>query len=362
MTGWLSTLMDVFAWPWLLLALPLPWLLRWLLPPARNKAAALKVPYGTRIDTIAGKTGPARAAGVGLLAWLAWALLCVAVARPQQLGEPVQPPQVGRDMMLAVDLSGSMGEQDMALGGRSVDRLTAAKAVLADFLDHRAGDRVGLIVFGRQAYALTPMTLDLDSVRQQLDGSVVGLAGGETAIGDAIGLAVKRLHAQPTQQGTQGDGQHVLILLTDGVNNAGMLDPIKAAELARDNDVRVYTIAFGGDGSSISVFGIPIQMPGGDDDIDEATLNHIATLTGGKAFRARNTQELAGIYGEIDRLEPIQREGQRVRPRIERYPWPLGAALVCGLLALVLPKRGLPKRGLSTSAPSSWGWSKRGRT
>ncbi len=346
MTGWWPMLLDDFAWPWLLLALPLPWLLRWLLPPARSKAAALKVPYGARIDTIAGKTGPARAVGVGLLAWLAWALLCVAAARPQQLGEPVQPPQAGRDMMLAVDLSGSMSEQDMVLGGRAVDRLTAAKAVLADFLDHRAGDRVGLIVFGRQAYALTPMTLDLDSVRQQLDGSVVGLAGRETAIGDAIGLAVKRLHAQPAQQNADADAEHVLILLTDGVNTAGMLDPIKAAELARDNDVRVYTIALGGDSRGISVFGIPIQMPGGGDDIDEATLNRIATLTGGKAFRARNTEELAGIYGEIDRLEPIQREGQRVRPRIERYPWPLGAALVCGLLALVLPRRALTRSAL----------------
>ncbi len=348
MTGWVPTSLDAFAWPWLLLVLPLPWLLRWLLPPVRSNAAALKVPYGERIDTIAGKSGPARAVGVGLLAWLAWALLCIAAARPQQLGEPVQPPQAGRDMMLAVDLSGSMGEEDMALGGRQVDRLTAARAVLADFLDRRAGDRVGLIVFGRQAYALTPMTLDLDTVRQQLDDSVVGLAGRETAIGDAIGLAVKRLHAQPARQGSPKE--HVLILLTDGVNTAGLLDPIKAAELARDNDVRVYTIAFGGDASGISVFGIPIQMPGGGDDIDEATLNRIAALTGGKAFRARNTAELAGIYGEIDRLEPIQREGQRVRPRIERYPWPLGAALVCGLLALFLPRRASPGRGLPKRA------------
>lgn len=337
MSAWLPSSLAGFAWPWLLLALPLPWLLRWLLPPARSTAAALKVPYGGRLDTIAGKGGHARAAGVGLLAWLAWALLCVAAARPQQLGAPVQPPQAGRDMMLAVDLSGSMSDQDMALGGRTVDRLTAAKAVLADFLDHRAGDRIGLVVFGRQAYALTPMTLDLDSVRQQLDDSVVGIAGRETAIGDAIGLAVKRLRAQPAQQRTAAE--HVLILLTDGVNTAGLLDPIKAAELARDNDVRVYTIAFGGTGGGISVFGIPIQLPGGGDDTDEATLKRIAALTGGKAFRARNTDELAGIYGEIDRLEPIRREGRRVRPRIERYPWPLGAALALGLLALVLPKR-----------------------
>ena len=330
---WSSLPFDGFAWPWLLLALPLPWLLRRLLPPARSAAAALKVPYGARLDAIAGTSGHARGGGVGVLAWLAWALLCVAAARPQQFGAPVAPPQVGRDLMLAVDLSGSMSDEDMALGGGLVDRLTAAKAVLADFLDRREGDRVGLIVFGQKAYALTPMTLDLDSVRQQLDDSVVGLAGRETAIGDAIGLAVKRLGRQPAQQ-------RVLILLTDGVNTAGLLDPIKAAELARDNGVRIHAIAFGGSGGGISVFGLPIQLPGGGEDIDEATLKRIAQLTGGREFRARDTEQLAGIYAEIDRLEPVQREGQRVRPRIERYPWPLSAALAIGLLAFAAPRRG----------------------
>ena len=330
---WSSLPFDGFAWPWLLLALPLPWLLRRLLPPARSAAAALKVPYGARLDAIAGTSGHARGGGVGVLAWLAWALLCVAAARPQQLGAPVAPPQAGRDLMLAVDLSGSMSDEDMALGGGLVDRLTAAKAVLADFLDRREGDRVGLIVFGQKAYALTPMTLDLDSVRQQLDDSVVGLAGRETAIGDAIGLAVKRLGRQPAQQ-------RVLILLTDGVNTAGLLDPIKAAELARDNGVRIHAIAFGGSGGGISVFGLPIQLPGGGEDIDEATLKRIAQLTGGREFRARDTEQLAGIYAEIDRLEPVQREGQRVRPRIERYPWPLSAALAIGLLAFAVPRRG----------------------
>ncbi|MEO6264578.1 MAG: VWA domain-containing protein [Luteimonas sp.] len=327
-----ATPFDGFAWPWLLLALPLPWLLRWLLPPVRSAAAALRVPYGHRLDAIASKTGHARGRGVGALAWLAWALLCVAAARPQQLGEPIQPPQAGRDLMLAVDLSGSMGDEDMALGGGVVDRLTAAKAVLADFLDRRAGDRVGLLVFGDKAYALTPLTLDLDSVREQLDDSVVGLAGRATAIGDAIGLAVKRLRSQPAEQ-------RVLILLTDGVNTAGILDPIKAAELARDEGVRIHAIAFGGEGAGLSVFGIPLHLPGGGEDTDEATLQRIAKLTGGKAFRARDTEQLAGIYAEIDRLEPVKRPGQSVRPRIERYPWLLGAALACGLLAFAMPRR-----------------------
>ena len=334
MSGLLASLpaFDALAWPWLLLALPVPWLLRWWLPPRRGEGAALKVPYGTRLDSIAGTPGPARGRGPGLLAWLAWALLCLAAARPQALGPPVQPPEVGRDLMLAVDLSGSMGDEDMALGGQPVDRLTAAKAVIADFLDRRAGDRVGLIVFGDRAFALTPLTRDLDSVRQQLGDTVVGLAGRATALGDAIGLAAKRLRAQPANE-------RVLVLLTDGVNTAGQLDPQKAARLARDAGVRIHTIAFGGEGDTLSVFGLPIRMPGGDDSVDERGLQRIAALTGGKAFRARDTEQLAGIYAEIDRLEPVKQPGAQVRPRIERYPLPLGAALACGLLAVAMMRR-----------------------
>ena len=226
----------------------------------------------------------------------------------------------------------------MMLGGEVVDRLTAAKAVLADFLDRRVGDRVGLLVFGQRAYALTPLTLDRDSVREQLQDSVIGLAGRETAIGDTIGLAVKRLRTQPAEQ-------RVLILLTDGVNTAGLLDPLKAAELAHDEGVRIHTIAFGGEGEGMSVFGFRVPMPGGaDQEIDEATLQRIATLTGGRAFRARDTEQLAGIYAEIDRLEPIRRPGQSVRPRVERYPWPLAAALACALLAFAWPRTAARRR------------------
>jgi Ca-activated chloride channel family protein len=336
LASWLS--IDGFAWPWLLFALPMPWLARMLLRPARSTAAALKVPYGERLDAIAGATGGPHVGGVRALAWIAWIFLCVAAARPQELGAVTRPPQAGRDLMLAVDLSGSMSDEDMALGGQGVDRLTAAKAVLADFLDRRTGDRVGLLVFGDKPYVLTPLTPDLDSVRSQLNDSVVGLAGRATAIGDAIGLAVKRLHSQQASI-QSASGQHVLILLTDGVSNAGMLDPIKAAELARDEGVRIHAIAFGGEGEDLSVFGIPLHLPGGDDDTDVATLQRIASLTGGKAFRARDTEELAGIYAEIDRLEPVRRAGRAVRPRTERYPWPLAFALACSVLAFAVPRR-----------------------
>lgn len=331
--GWL----DSFAWPWLLLAVPLPWLASRLLPTRRSASPALNVPFGGRLEGLGADRQRNGSAGTAWLIWLAWILLCMAAARPQHLGEAVQPPQSGRELMVALDLSGSMSEPDMQLGGRQVDRLTAAKAVLSDFLDHREGDRVGLLVFGQRAYVLAPPTLDLETVRQQLADSVVGLAGRETAIGDGIGLAVKRL-ASRRDGDEDGNGDHVLILLTDGVNNAGMLEPSKAAELARDAGVRVYTVAFGG-GATMSVFGFQLPAGAGEDDIDEASLTRIAESTGGKFFRARDTSQLAGIYAEIDRLEPIRQPGQAVRPRIERYPWPLGAALGVGLLGFVFPRR-----------------------
>ena len=328
--------LDGFAWPWMLLAIALPLLVHALVPARNGCADALRVPWSERLQRVAASdVGNVRVRGLSLLGLLAWALLCVAAARPQQLGPSIAPPQTGRDMMLAVDLSASMGEEDMQLGGRIVDRLTAAKAVLADFLDRRVGDRVGLVVFGDRAYALTPLTLDRDSVRDQLGDSVIGLAGRATAIGDAIALATKRL--QREKEGQPASNQNVLILLTDGVNTAGTLEPMRAAQVARDNDIRIHAIAFGGEGSALSVFGF--QLPMGGDEIDEAGLQRIAALTGGRFFRARDANALAGIYAEIDRLEPVQRQGRAVRPRIERYPLPLSAALVVGLLALLLRRR-----------------------
>ena len=328
--AWLSV--DGFAWSWLLLAVPLPWLVHALLPARVSQVSALRVPWGERLRRVAsGGMLQATSRGFPWVAMLAWIFLCVAAARPQELGPPIAPPQVGRDMMLAVDLSASMGEEDMEIGGRLVDRLTAAKAVLADFLDRRVGDRIGLVVFGDRAFALTPLTLDRDSVRQQLDASVVGLAGRATALGDAIALSTKRLQQQRTEQ-------RVLIVLTDGVNTAGVLEPAKAAQIARDAGVRIHAIAFGGEGGgALSVFGF--SLPGGGDEVDEAGLQKIAQLTGGRFFRARDTEALAGIYAEIDALEPVKRQGQAVRPKIERYPWPLGMGLAMGLLALLLRRR-----------------------
>ena len=327
-----------WAWPWLLAALPLPWLAaRWLPPAPSALDSALRVPFAAEVDALGAASGRSRQARFSVLWWLVWALLCIAAARPQELGPAQQPPAQGRDLLLAVDLSGSMAAEDMRLGGRLVDRLTAVKAVLADFLDRRVGDRVGLLLFGERAYAVTPLTLDRNSVRQQLLDSVVGLAGQETAIGDAIALAVKRLGDPAENAGNEGE--RVVILLTDGVSTAGSINPDRATQLAQSAAVRVHTIGFGGSGEQ-NFFGIRMQQPA---QIDEATLRRVAERTGGRYFRARDTQELVGIYAELDRIEPTARAGDVVQPRIERYAWPLALALLLAGLALLL--RWLPGRG-----------------
>ncbi|MBV2209619.1 MAG: VWA domain-containing protein [Thermomonas sp.] len=333
MMQWWSAATSVdFAWPWLLIAAVLPWLWYHIIAGATPQQAALHVPWQKRLQQVAqGRSGFVRSRKFPWLLWLAWCLLCVAAARPQQLGAPIAPPRAGRELMLALDLSASMAEEDMQLGGQPVGRLTAAKAVLADFLQRRTGDKIGLLVFADRAFALTPLTLDHQSVRLQLHDAVLGLVGRATALGDAIALATKRLQGQ-------GAKQKVLIVLTDGVNTAGVVEPEKAAQIAKDAGVRIYTVAFGGDGSALSVFGFRLPLGGGD-DVDEAGLKRIAEMTGGQSFRARDTESLAKIYEEINRLEPVAQQGQMIRPKIERYPVPLGLALGLMLLALLLPRR-----------------------
>ena len=319
--------MFEFAWPLVFLLLPLPWILRRLLPRAPESAAsALRVPFFGELIALAGSTGARGSARALIVPALAWLLLVTAAARPQWVGEVEAMPQSGRDLMLAVDVSGSMAAEDMEIGGRAVDRLTAVKVVVGDFLERRIGDRVGLLLFGQQAYQVTPLTFDRRSVRYQLETSAVGLAGRETAIGDAIGLAVKRLRERSAEE-------RVLILLTDGVNTAGELPPLKAAELADSERVRVYTVAVGSEGGRMSMLGLSMPTPGAE--IDEETLTKIADVTGGKFFRARDTAELAGIYAELDRLEPAMQEGEKLRPRTELFMHPLALALLLALLPLL---------------------------
>ncbi len=309
-----------FEWPWLLTVLPLPLLIRWLFPASQlAEQAALKVPF---LDDFAGFESRALSPQKPWRLWLAiaaWVLLVIAVSRPQWLGEPIEQTVSGRDLMMAVDLSGSMEEQDFIINKQRVDRLTATKFVAADFINRRVGDRVGLILFGTQAYLQTPLTFDRKTVITLLNESAIGLAGDNTAIGDAIGLAVKRLKNQQANS-------RVLILLTDGANTAGEVSPIKAAELAAENQLKIYTIGIGADEMQVrSFFGSRTVNP--SRDLDEKTLTAIADTTGGRYFRARNTEELDKIYQLLDELEPVEKDKQYYRPRSELYPWPLGLAL-----------------------------------
>lgn len=338
----------VFEWPWVGLLLPLPWVVRALTPRAeRAEGQALWVPT---LDDYAGLGGERRSRSRWrhLLAALIWVLALVAGMRPVWLGEPIALPMSGRDLMLAVDLSKSMQQVDFQLRGQIVDRLTAAKAVARQFIAARDGDRVGLIVFADQAYLQTPLTLDRKTVITLLDETVIGLAGKRTAIGDAIGLAVKRL-ADPGTGQIAVDNDRVLILMTDGANTAGEVEPLVAAELAADAGLKIHTIGMGADEQVVrTVFGQSRVNP--SLDLDEETLTQIAEITGGRYFRAKNTGELAGIYAEIDRMEPVVGDPDYFRPRREYYLWPLGAALLAaGLTGLGTGLRRLRRAGRTTS-------------
>lgn len=318
--------MPEFAWPWLALALPLPWLLRRGLR-AAGIGQAMRLPYPGLALASTHMQLPQR--GRMVLLALAWICLVIAAMRPQWVGPPQAQQHSGRAMMLAVDLSGSMRTDDMKLAGRPVSRFGAVEAIAGDFISRRSGDELGLVLFGSNAFLVTPLTYDLDAVRAQLDGARVGLAGTETAIGDAIAVATKRLAALPEQA-------RVLILLTDGVNNAGSIAPVEAARAAKAVGVRVYTIGIGATQMTVpDFFGSRVINPSAD--LDEDMLRSIAEGTGGRYFRATDTRALTDAYRAIEALEPMPQQGPSLRPRHERFRWPLLAALLLGVLA-VLPR------------------------
>ena len=325
-----------FEWLLAIIALPLPLIIRWLLPadlPAEQ--AALKVPFLEDFGEGQTKVISQNKQWPLLLAVIGWLCLVIACMRPQWMGEPIEQAVSGRDLMLAVDLSGSMDAEDFIIENRRVDRLTATKNVASEFIRRRAGDRLGLILFGSNAYLQTPLTFDRATVITLLNESFLGLAGDNTAIGDAIGLAVKRLNKQKTES-------RVLILLTDGANTAGEVTPLKAAELAASNQLKIYTIGIGADEMIVrSFFGSRKVNP--SRDLDEATLKAIADKTGGRYFRARNTQELDKIYQILDELEPVEKDKQYFRPKTELYHWPLAVAL---LLAGIISISRMNWRGL----------------
>ena len=317
-----------FAWPWLLAALPLPLLVALLLPRAQTAPpAALRFPFYNALQQNLARPAPRQSRFRLLLAVLAWLLLVLAAARPQWVGETVHFPVSGRSLMLAVDISGSMQTEDMTVNGHQAMRLEAVKHVAGDFIEHRAGDRLGLILFGDQAYLQAPLTFDRRTVHTLLDEAAIGLAGKSTAIGDTIGLAIKRLR-------DQAEKNRVLILLTDGANTAGSIEPLKAADLAASQKVRIYTIGIGADSMLVrGLFGVQRVATG---DIDEETLQAIADKTNGRYFRARDTQTLQKIYKLLDEIEPVSEDEQRYRTVDELYAWPLGGAILISLLIALL--------------------------
>ncbi len=334
--------MLTFDWPFIFLLLPLPWLVYKFMPPARRVSPALRVPFFAKLPLADAPTLRQAISWHLLLLTAIWLLLVVAAARPIWVGEQVQLPSSGRNLMLAVDISGSMQVEDMQLNNAPVNRLAVVKQVVGNFVQQRGGDRLGLILFGTQAYLQTPLTFDRFSVQTQLSEAQIGFAGEKTAIGDAVGLAIKRLQGNSEQS-------RILILLTDGANTAGEVSPQKAAELAAQARVKIYTIGMGADEMVVpgifgSSFGSRRTNPSAD--LDEKTLNLIAEKTGGQYFRARDPEELASIYAELDRLEPVDQDQAFYRPRKALFYVPLALVLClvgCWTLLHMLSLRAGPQ-------------------
>ena len=317
-----------FMWWWAGLLFPLPWIIQWLFGEAQNnQTKPIFMPFYQQLTQAASHTkrkAPARST----LLFIAWSTLIISVCRPVYYGEPISIPNEGRDLMVAVDLSGSMQTQDMVVNGNEVDRLVMVKTVLGDFIQRRVGDRIGLILFADTAYLQAPLTFDRTTVEQLLSETVIGLVGDSTAIGDAIGLAAKRFSDKPNVN-------KVLILLTDGQNTAGNITPDQALSLAVGQNIKIYPIGVGADAMTVnSLFGQRQVNPSAD--LDEGLLTRLAKDTGGQYFRARDTQELEQIYRLLDRIEPVEDNQQTLRPQHALFYWSLTVTLAAlALLALL---------------------------
>lgn len=308
--------MLTFEHPWLFLLLPLPLLVRFVLSAYREGKESVRAPFfeelarQAEITPSSGAVVLRRNLGQWILLPLCWILVVSALARPQWVGEPIVEIESARDLMLAVDLSGSMETADFVDDeGNRVDRLTAVKSVLEDFVAQRKTDRLGLILFGNAAFLQVPFTLDHEVFLGLLDEAQIGMAGPQTMMGDALGLAIKAFQASEAEQRT-------LLLLTDGNDTGSKVPPAKAAEIAAQHEITIYTI------------GVGDPEAAGEAPLDEATLREISRLTGGRFFRANDREQLEGVYRELDLLEPLDYESTSYRPKDELYFWPIIAVLV----------------------------------
>jgi Ca-activated chloride channel family protein len=321
------------AHPWLLLLLPLPGLSWWLLPPHRQRVSSLRVPFFDALVEVAG--AEARSGAVVIrrrvlqmgIAIVAWALLVVGLARPEWVGEPIVRSEAARDVMLAIDLSGSMDFRDFPdESGAKVRRFDAVQRVVDRFVADRDSDRIGLIVFGSRPYVQLPFSRDVETARALVDLMDVGMAGPQTALGDAIGLAIRSFESSEVDE-------RLLILLTDGNDTASKMSPLNAAGIARLAGVEIYTIGIGDPAAQ------------GEDRVDFDVLRSVAERTGGRFFDAQNERALAEIYRRIDEMAPAEVRTQSWRPRQSLVHWPAGAVVVWavfgyGLLFLSARRRG----------------------
>ena len=332
-----------FAYPQLWVLIVLPVLMYYLLPPLEGiHGDALRIPFLKDLKKIKSQNkalwqfslqGKRTSLTMPLIVLFAiYSLLVVAVCRPQQVGEPVKIPQIGRDIILVMDISTSMLERDFIYQGRRLSRLQAVKLAAADFIDKRRDDRIGLILFGTRAYLQSPLTYDKAAVKNILFSMEAGMAGNSTAIGDALGLALKSL------KDNKDKNNKIIILLTDGENNDGSVSMPQAINLAQNEKVKIYTIGVGGAGSLMqSILSYKIALPSG---IDEAGLQTLAEEAGGKYFRADDTAGLVKIYEAINQLEPQNQEDSYVQEIKEYYYIPVIAAFLLAMALMFLKWKG----------------------
>jgi len=322
--------MFTLAYPWLLLLIVLPPILRLVIPPYSETRQAVRVPWFQRMAAVLHQN-PADGAAIAatktstlIFFWLLWTLIVVALARPQYLEPPVSRVLPTRDLMLLVDLSGSMETADFSnAAGETVDRLTAVKEVLDDFLTRREGDRVGLIVFGNAAFVQVPFTQDLEATRQLLSETAVRMAGPRTAFGDSIGLGITLFERSEVEQ-------RVMIALTDGNDTGSKVPPAQAAKIAQDNDIVIHVIGVGDPTAT------------GEEKLDEEALGTVASTTGGRYFHASDRDELQEIYAELDRIDTREIEAESYRPRTDLFHWPLATFMTLWILfhaALLIRRR-----------------------
>lgn len=325
--------MFVFAYPWMFGLLVVPLVVRLLTKPYKEYREAVQVPFFEDLKTITGRT-PGRGAVIlrpkffqKIMLPMAWLLIVGALARPQWVEDPITRIEAGRDLMLAVDLSGSMETLDfLDAQGSRIDRLEAVKLVLNDFISRREGDRLGLILFGTAAYLQVPFTQDYDTFRILLDEAQVRMAGPQTMIGDAIGLAIKLFEQSESEN-------KVMILLTDGNDTGSKVPPSRAAGIAAKNGVTIHTIAMG-DPTSV-----------GEDKLDTDALQEISEITKGQFFMGMNREELNTIYRRLDELEPLEFETLSYRPRQQLFVYPIGIfAVIYVLYHLLMAGRSLFQR------------------